>query len=107
MKAVWTNTAKHGRYYPFELNRQRQGFSLECRLHHSYGSTCACGYHSQAKPAQGECSEVKGRKVQLHLQEQVLIGPMLATFIASLSVRPVTMTPMTPPVLDAYSRLLC
>ena len=28
-----------------------------------------------------------GRKVQLSLQEQVLIGPMLATFIASLSVR--------------------
>ncbi|NJL49502.1 MAG: hypothetical protein HC929_21245 [Leptolyngbyaceae cyanobacterium SM2_5_2] len=34
-----------------------------------------------------ECSAVEGRKVQLHLKEQVLIGPMLATFIASLSVR--------------------
>jgi IS1 family transposase len=30
---------------------------------------------------------VEGRKVQLHLKEHVLIGPMLATFIASLSVR--------------------
>jgi hypothetical protein len=38
-----------------------------------------------AKPGQGECSEVQGRKVQLQLQ--VLIGPMLSTFIASLSVR--------------------
>ena len=64
-----------------------QGFSIECRLHHYYGATCACGHHSQAKPAQGACSEVAGRKVQLPLPEQVLIGPMLATFIASLSVR--------------------
>lgn len=77
----------HGGYYQFELNRQTQGFSLECLLHHYYGATCTCGHHSQAQPGQGECSEVKGRKVQLQLQEQVLIGPMLATFIASLSVR--------------------
>jgi len=77
----------HGGYYQFELTRQAQGFSIECQLHHYYGATCACGHHSQAQPGQGECSEVKGRKVQLQLQEQVLIGPMLATFIASLSVR--------------------
>jgi transposase len=77
----------HGGYYQFELTRQAQGFSIECQLHHYYGATCACGHHSQAKPGQGECSAVEGRKVQLHLQEQVLIGPMLATFIASLSVR--------------------
>jgi IS1 family transposase len=77
----------HGGYYQFELNRQTQGFSIECQLHHYYGSICECGHRSQAKPGQGECSEVKGRKVQLQLQEQVLIGPMLATFIASLSVR--------------------
>jgi hypothetical protein len=77
----------HGGYYQFELNRQEQGFSIECQLHHYYGATCTCGHHSQAQPAQGECSAVTGRKVQLQLQEQVLIGPMLATFIASLSVR--------------------
>ena len=77
----------HGGYYQFELNQQEQGFSIECQLHHYYGASCACGHHSQAKPGRGECSEVKGRKVQLQLQEQVLIGPMLATFIASLSVR--------------------
>jgi transposase len=77
----------HGGYYQFELSRQGQGFRLECRLHHYYGATCSCGHHSQAKPGQGECSEVQGRKVQLQLKEQVLIGPMLATFIASLSVR--------------------
>jgi transposase len=87
----WYNVAgnekPHGGYYQFELNRQKQSFSLACVLHHYYGGTCACGHHSQAQPGQGECSEVKGRKAQLQLQEQVLIGPMLATFIASLSVR--------------------
>jgi IS1 family transposase len=77
----------HGGYYQFELNRQEKGFSIECQLHHYYGATCDCGHHSQALPGQGDCSEVAGRKVQLQLQEQVLVGPMLATFIASLSVR--------------------
>lgn len=54
----------HGGYYQFELNRQGQGFSIECQLHHYYGATCTCGHHSQAKPGQGGCSEVEGRKVQ-------------------------------------------
>jgi len=77
----------HGGYYQFELKQQEQGFSIECQLHHYYGARCACGHHSQARPGRGECSDVEGRKVQLQLQEQVLIRPMLATFIASLSVR--------------------
>jgi IS1 family transposase len=77
----------HWGYYQFELDRQEQGFRIECQLHHYYGATCECGHHSQAMPGQGECSTVEGRKVQLQLQEQVLVGPMLASFIASLSVR--------------------
>ena len=54
----------HGGYYQFELNRQGQSFSIECQLHDYYGATCTCGHHSQAKPGQGDCSEVEGRKVQ-------------------------------------------
>jgi IS1 family transposase len=77
----------HGGYYQFELNRQEKGFSIECQLHHYYGATCDCGHHTKALPGQGDCSEVAGRQVQLQLQEQVLVGPMLATFIACLSVR--------------------
>ena len=77
----------HWGYYQFDLNRQEQGFSIECQLHHYYSATCECGHQSKAMPAQGECSEVEGRNVQLQLQEHVLIGPMLASFIASLSVR--------------------
>jgi IS1 family transposase len=74
-------------YYQFELVRQASGFQVECQLHHYYGATCSCGHHSQAMPGQGERSEVAGRKVQLQLQDYTLVGPMLGTFIASLSVR--------------------
>jgi transposase len=56
-------------------------------LHHYDGATCCCGHHSQAIPGRGDCSELEGRKIQLQLQEYTLIGPMLATFIVSLSVR--------------------
>jgi IS1 family transposase len=74
-------------YYQFELVPQEQGFKIICYLHHYYGATCSCGHHSQAIPGRGDCSELEGRKIQLQLQEYTLIGPMLATFIASLSVR--------------------
>jgi hypothetical protein len=74
-------------YYQFELVRLDSGFRLECQLHHYYGATCSCGHHTQADPGQGEASELAGRKVQLRLQDYTLVGPMLATFIASLSVR--------------------
>lgn len=49
--------------------------------------TCSCNHHSQAAPLEGELSEVVGRKVQLQLQEYTLVGPMLGSLIASLSVR--------------------
>jgi hypothetical protein len=74
-------------YYQFELEIAEQGFKIVCQLHHYYGATCSCGHHSQAVPGQGDCSEVVGRKNQLQLQDYTLVGPMLASFIASLSVR--------------------
>jgi transposase len=74
-------------YHQFELEPGKQGFTIVCQLHRYYGATCLCGHHSQAIPGQGERSEIVGRKVQLQLKEYTLIGPMLATFLASLSVR--------------------
>jgi transposase len=74
-------------YHQFELEQQKQGLTIVCQLHHYYGATCLCGHHSQAIPGQGARSELVGRKVQLQLQEYTLVGPMLATFIASLAVR--------------------
>jgi transposase len=77
----------HLGYHQFELEVEEQGFKIVCQLHHYYGATCLCGHHSQAMPGRGDSSEIAGRKVQLKLQEYTLVGPMLATFIASLSVR--------------------
>lgn len=74
-------------YHQFELELGKQGFTIVCQLHLYYGATCLCGHHSQAIPGQGERSEIVGRKVQLQLKEYTLVGPMLATFLASLSVR--------------------
>jgi transposase len=74
-------------YHQFELEPQAQGINVVCALHHYYGATCDCGHHSQAAPGEGDSSELVGRKIQLDLKEYVLVGPMLTTFIASLSVR--------------------
>lgn len=58
-----------------------------CSLHHYYASECACGHETKEKPGIGATSEVEGRKRQLRLQEQVLVGPDLTSFIASLAQR--------------------
>ena len=52
-----------------------------------YRSAYSCGHCTRAKPGQGYISEVEGRSKDLQLTEYVLVGPFLATFIASLSVR--------------------
>jgi hypothetical protein len=46
---VW-ETQEFTRFY----NPRRDRWAEQ--LHHSYGSTCACGHHSQAKPAQTQRS---------------------------------------------------
>lgn len=74
-------------YYQFELVSHPQELKVECQLHRYYGATCRCGHQSQAAPGQGERFEVAGRKRQLWLQDYGLVGPMLGSFLASLSVR--------------------
>ena len=74
-------------YYVLELEREKSGFRVVCQLHHYYELTCECGHQSKARPGEGYTSSVNGRSKDLKLQEYVLVGEMLATFIASLSVR--------------------
>jgi hypothetical protein len=75
-------------YYVLELERSETGVRVVCRLHRYYSSVCAgCGHETKARPGEGIVSVVEGRKKDLRLQEYVLVGPMFATFIASLSVR--------------------
>ncbi|MCP4452019.1 MAG: transposase, partial [Planctomycetes bacterium] len=77
----------HMGHYVLELERTETGVRVVCRLHRYYVGVCACGHETKARPGEGIVSVVEGRKKDLRLQEYVLVGPMFATFIASLSVR--------------------
>ena len=74
-------------YYVLELEPELFGFRIVTSLHHYYQTTCSCGHCTYAKPGTGYVSVVEGRSQDLILTEYVLVGPILATFIASLSVR--------------------
>lgn len=77
----------HMGYYVLEIEKLDSGIESRCTLHHYYQATCACGHHTLSKPQIGYVSVVEGRSRNLCLQEYGLVGPMLATFIASLAVR--------------------
>lgn len=75
-------------YYVLELEKTNSGLRVVCRLHHYYSASCPhCGHRTTARPGEGTVSSVEGRKKDLRLQEYVLVGPVFATFIASLSGR--------------------
>jgi len=74
-------------HYVLELEPEESGLRVVCQLHHYYRATCSCGHCTLAKPGTGYISSVEGRAKNLKLTEYVLVGPVLATFIASLGVR--------------------
>lgn len=74
-------------YYVLELEKLDSGIQVKCTLHHYYQGTCECGHQTLSKPLTGYVSVVEGRSKDLCLQEYGLVGPMLATFIASLAIR--------------------
>lgn len=74
-------------HHVLELERTSSGIRISCTLHQYYASTCACGHETKARPGEGYVSSVEGRKKDLKLTEYVLVGPMLATFLAALSNR--------------------
>lgn len=74
-------------YYVYELERNASGIRIFCTLHHYYSAVCHCGHETKAQPGEGDVSHIEGRKKDLKLTEYTMVGPMLATFIAALSVR--------------------
>lgn len=80
---------KHKAYYVLELEKLPDGFGMRivCTLHEYYTVSCSCGHETQAMPGEGYVSTIEGRKNQLKLKEEVLVGPQLASFLAALSVR--------------------
>jgi hypothetical protein len=55
--------------------------------HRYFAAWCDCGHEAIAAPGVGLYSAVEGRKRDLQMSERCLVGPMLATFIAGLSLR--------------------
>jgi hypothetical protein len=74
-------------HHVLELEKTSSSVRVFCTLHHYYVGVCSCGHETKARPGEGTISTVEGRKKDLKLTEYVLVGPMLATFIAALSIR--------------------
>ncbi len=74
-------------YYVYELEKTESGIRIFCTLHHYYTAVCDCGHETKVQPGVGYISHLERRKNDLKLTEYTMVGPMLATFIAALSVR--------------------
>jgi transposase len=74
-------------YYVYELDKIPTGVRIHCVLHHYYSAVCECGHETKAQPGEGFVSHIEGRRKDLKLTERIMVGPMLTTFIAALSVR--------------------
>ncbi|MBD3347556.1 MAG: IS66 family transposase [Chitinivibrionales bacterium] len=74
-------------HYTYELEIENKCARIICTLHYYYESTCSCGHRNISCPGEGYISTVEGRKRNIKLSENSLVGPMLATFIAALNRR--------------------
>jgi hypothetical protein len=70
-----------------ELVRGEMSLQVTATKHVYFAVRCACGHETVVRPGVGSSSEIEGRRRNLQMSERCLIGPMLATFIALLSVR--------------------
>jgi len=70
----------------FELTRGDMGLQITATKHSYFAARCQCGHETIACPASGLSSHVEGRKRDLQMSERCMVGPMLATFIAALSL---------------------
>ena len=74
-------------HYVYDLERAAMALQISAARHRYFAGRCACGHETIARPGTGRCSEIEGRRRDLRLTERCLVGPMLASFIAVLSVR--------------------
>jgi hypothetical protein len=71
----------------FELSRGFMSMHVTATRHAYFAVTCPCGHETVARPSVGARSEIEGRRKNLQMSERCLVGPLLATYIAALSVR--------------------
>jgi hypothetical protein len=74
-------------FYTYELDRDPLALRVVCTMHRYHVVRCCCGHETAARPGTGAQSRVEGRKRDLVLTERCMVGPLLATFIAALSLR--------------------
>ena len=70
-----------------ELVRGEMALQVTATRHSYFAVCCLCGHDNVDSPRVGLGSLVEGRKRNLQMSERCLVGPMLATFIAALSLR--------------------
>jgi transposase len=70
-----------------ELVRADMALQVTATRHSYFAVRCPCGHDNVERPGVGLSSSIEGRKRNLAMSERCLVGPMLATFIAALSLR--------------------
>jgi hypothetical protein len=70
-----------------ELARGEMSLQVTATKHVYFAVRCPCGHETVAAPGVGLRSDIEGRRRNLQMSERCLVGPMLATFIAALSLR--------------------
>ena len=70
-----------------ELVRGDMALQVTATKHVYFAVRCPCGHDNVARPGVGLRSQIEGRRRNLQMSERCLVGPMLATFIAALSLR--------------------
>ena len=76
-----------GAHVSLELSRGLMCLQVTATKHVYFAVLCPCGRDNVECPGVGPRSEIEGRRRNLQLSERCLVGPMLATFIAALSLR--------------------
>jgi hypothetical protein len=76
-----------GAHNSLELVRGDMSLQVTATKHVYFAVRCLCGHDNVARPGVGPRSEIEGRRRNLQLSERCLVGPMLTSFIAALSLR--------------------
>src|SRR4051812_19857709 len=84
---MWDRQSGHSAHFVLDLERAAGGIRIGCVLHRYHALECACSVRTAARPGVGVLSTVPGRSRDLLMSEACLVGPVLATFIAALSIR--------------------
>jgi transposase len=76
-----------GAHNSLELARGDMSLEVTATKHVYFAVRCPCGRDNVERPRIGLRSDIEGRRRNLLMSERCLVGPMLAAFIAALSLR--------------------